>query len=147
MLGRLTDITPGRVIGDPSNDNAAFYATVTLEIERVLRSRPGALPSGNTIDLEVVSFQEPVIGMMVDAFAPERGLYFLTSKGLAAARAGAPADEVASESQYYRLAVADGVIRDIGGRARTRPSQDRSLFEASNGLLFESVVTDIADGS
>jgi len=144
VVGRMTGIKPGRVIGDPAGDNAAFYATVTLEVERVLRSRAGALPEGGSINLELVTFQQPLVDLMVESFVPERGLYFLTSKGLNAARAGESAEVQAAEMPYYRLAVADGVVREIGGRALTRPSLDRSLFADSNGLPFETVVQDIA---
>ncbi len=97
MLGRLTSIRPGRVIGDAAKDNAAYYVTVTLDIERILRSRPGAVPASGDLKLELVTFQEEVVGMMVDAFAPGGGLFFLTSKGLSAARAGEPQEVQAAE--------------------------------------------------
>lgn len=147
VLGRLTSIQPGRVIGDVENDNAAYYVTVTLDLERVLRSRPGAVPASGTIQLELVTFQKEVVGSMVDSFAPERGLFFLTSKGLNAERAGEPKEVQIQEMSYYRLAVADGVLRDIGGQLFTRPSLDESLFTRLHTSPFDSAVEEIASGS
>lgn len=147
VVGHLKSIEPGRVIGDTANDNAAHYVTVTLEIERTLRARPGALPTDGPLKLELVSFQQEVVDKMIDAFRPERGLYFLTSKGLDAARDGEATDVQAIEAAYHRLAVADGVIREIGGLALTRPSPDESLFAEVENESFRSVVQDIASGS
>ncbi len=48
--------------------------------------------------LEVVTFQEEIVGMMVDALAPERGLFSMTSKGLNAVRAGEPNEVQAAEN-------------------------------------------------
>lgn len=56
---------------------------------------------------------------MVDAFSPERGPLFLTSKGLDAARTGETTASQTTDAPYYRLAVADGVVRELGaGRTR-----------------------------
>ena len=147
VLGRLASISPGRVIGDAENDNAAYYVTVTLDIERVLRARPNAVPADGSVRLELVTFQEEVVAMMVEAFEPESGLFFLTSKGLDAARAGESVEVQAAEMPYYRLAVADGVLREIGGRAFTRPSPDASLFSSLQGQSFDSAIEEIESGS
>jgi hypothetical protein len=147
VVGRITSIQMGRVIGDADNDNAAYYATVSLEIEEVLRSRSNALPESRVVSLELLSFYPSVVERMIAEFVPERGLYFLTSKGLNAERAGEPAAVAAAEMPFYRLSIAEGVIREIGGQAFARPSPDRSVLSDHHGRPFDSVVRDVADGT
>lgn len=84
---------------------------------------------------------------MIAAFEPERGLYFLTSKGLNAARTGEPASVVAAEMPFFRLAIAEGVVREFGGQAFLRPTRDPTILSGLHGRSFESVVHDLAGGT
>lgn len=97
------------------------------------RDLTGAIPSGTSVlRLELVSFQGEVVNLMIEAFSPERGLYFLTSKRLDARRDGESPAVQASEEPCYRLAVADGILRD--------PVPDRSLFAELDGTRFDEPV-------
>jgi len=48
---------------------------------------------------------------------------------------------------YYRLAVADGVLREMGGQVFTRQSLVRSLFADVHGQQFDSMLEEIASDS
>jgi hypothetical protein len=143
VRGRLSSLSPGRIIGDVKNDNAAYYATAELAVERVVRARPGAAPIAGSVKVEFVTFDDEVVAMMVDAFEPESGIFFLTSKGLSAQRTGEPAAVQAEEAPFYRLAVSYGVIRDVGGRAALRPGTEDTFLRRIEGMRLDEIVNDL----
>lgn len=142
VVGRFLAMEPGRVIGDPDADNAAYYLAGAFEIAEVIYRnsiRPGELALGDTIILETFTFEPSEVEQLARSFPMERSLLFLRNKGVSAERVGLAGPVIATESAYYRVMCVEGIIRDLpSGPAAVVPDGDR-LAELAQGT-FDGVV-------
>lgn len=129
VVGKFAAMEPGRVIGEPEIDDAAYYLAGTFEIDEVIHQRAhksDGLDRGRSIVVETFSFEAHVIDHLANSFPTERTLVFLRNKGVSAERIGLPPSVVEAESAYYRAMCAEGILRDLpSGPAAVVLSEDR----------------------
>lgn len=129
VVGKFVAMEPGRVIGEPEIDDAAYYLTGTFEIDEVIHQRAhksDGLDRGRPIVVETFSFEAHVVEHLANSFPTERTLVFLRNKGVSAERLGMPPSVVAAESNYYRAMCAEGIVRDLpSGAAAVVLNEDR----------------------
>lgn len=129
VVGRFVAMEPGRVMGEPENDNAAYYLDGTFEIAELIfqnTNNTEKLDPGNTIRLETFTFEASKVKELAGSYPTERTLVFLRNKGVSAERIGLARSVVAAESDYYRAMCAEGVVRDLpSGPAAVIPDDDR----------------------
>jgi hypothetical protein len=129
VVGKFVAMEPGRVIGEPEIDDAAYYLAGTFEIDEVIHQRANeddGLDRGKSIVLETFSFEGHLVDQLARSFPTERTLVFLRNKGVSAERIGLPPSVVAAESAYYRAMCEEGIVRDLpSGSAAVIPDDDR----------------------
>jgi hypothetical protein len=109
VRGRIVEVRPGRVFGDPAS--ALHYAAATLQVDELLA---GATTS-RTLTLEIPLFDGPSSIDRLPAWG--EAIFFLRNKGESARIAGMPADVQAAEAPFHRLVSFSSIIVDHDGRA------------------------------
>ena len=107
VRGRVVDVAPGRVFGDPER-SALHYAAVTIVVEDVA---VGSLLAGDatTLTLEVPLFGGPeTLEGVLSSLPRDESLFFLRNKG-------------GDEAEFYRLVVMRGVVVNRDGAAEVTP--------------------------
>lgn len=127
VRGRVLNVRPGRVFGDPAH-SALHYAAVTVAVEELAA---GALPPEHaaTFTLEVPLYGGPDTMEGVLASLPrEESLFFLRNKG-------------GEEADFYRLVVMRGVVVNRDGAAEVTPGD--AVLDGLAGSPFETLVAQV----
>ncbi len=143
VKGRITDIAAGRVFGwrDDMLPNPEWtrvqYATITVEISELLA---GALRREDMerVALEVMVGSEET-GSLRSSLPTEDGFFFLRSKGDEARRLGLSSERIEEERPFYRLVIADGLLRIFDGRVAPAFAADQPFLLELEGMPADDV--------
>ena len=138
VLGRVTEVSAGRVLGDPAEgfpnpeEGLAHYVNLRIEIDDVLA---GSLPPDHmrSLILEMMTATPGEGDSMVKSLPTEQGIYFLRNKGIEARQLGQSGAAADAESTYYRLVIIDGLLRVTEGTVRPAPYAEEPFILALNG--------------
>ncbi len=124
VRGRVVEVSPGRVFGDPEH-SALHYAAVTIAVDEVTA---GELRRAHvaTLTLEIPLYGGPETLEGVMASLPrEESLFFLRNKG-------------GDEADFYRLVVMRGVVVNRDGAAEVTPGD--AVLDGLAGTPFDVLV-------
>lgn len=144
VLGRIVEVLPGRVFGNPASypvGAAASYATAIVEVTDVLSGDPGA----RTLQLELLLPDAEVLADLQAALPRERAVYFLRNKGHEAALLGLPPNVQANERPFFRLVNTRAVLRDIDGNVAAPVSADEGFLLELDGTPFSDLLATLRD--
>lgn len=138
VRGRIVSIGPGRSFGGASG--VPFrYAAATVVVDELLA---GALPVDHRsmLTLEIPLFGGEATLARLQQLEAVDSVFLLRNKGESARAARMAAEDVATESAYYRLVTQDAVLEERAGRA-TLPAGGDGALAALDGLRFDLVVS------
>lgn len=154
VLGRLTAIEPGRVVGQPVEGipgAQVLFANVTVTVTEVLR---GALPESDRtqLTLEVLlpgrrDFSELVT--LNTSMPRSPSIFFVRSNATTAAAMGLPTEVQERERSLYHLTVQRALLSNEGGSAIAPIWTDHGdFFQRFEGRAFDPIVEEIrSDGN
>lgn len=126
IIGHITGARPGRILGDLTNDDAAYYIENDLAIDRVIFDRTGDTIPPPTLTFETHTFEPALVPVLVAEYPRERAVFFLRSNAEGARRAGHSKTEQMAEAPYWHVVNPEGVLRDLPGG--TEPVSAESAF-------------------
>jgi hypothetical protein len=148
VFGRVSDVSAGRVLGDPAEgfphpeEGLAHYVNLQIEIDEILAGR---LPSDHmrALTLEMMTATPGEGDSMVKALPGEQVIFFLRNKGIEARQLGQSEAAADAESKYYRLVIVDGLLQVADGAVRPAPYADEPFILAMGGSPVAEVTARI----
>lgn len=141
VRGRVVDVVPGRVFGDPAT-SALHYAAATVRVEELVA---GALPRlhAEELTLEIPLFDGPGSIAELQASLPwAESIFFLRSKAASARAAGLPLELRLAEAGFYRLVVFGAAIENRSGFAAVA-DEEADFLAGLGGRPFDEVLDQV----
>lgn len=145
VLGEITEVREGRVLGDEGGDKV-YVPRTTLRIDKLLS---GDLPAADrlSLQLEFATLEQPNLEVLRKYLVGTAGLFFLRNKGRDAVIAGQDVRVQEAESPFYRLVNSTGMVVDTADGswlplAWERTSVTDEIQSRSFGELVDSIRQD-----
>ncbi len=140
VIATIGSVEVGQSVGN-DEDGWAHYAALTLDVETVIGSASGATPS--TLHVQQLMPSDRSITTLSGTVPEERAVWFLRDRDAEAARLNLPADVVARVQGQYRLAVREGVVREMGGRVHLPVGPLSPAYASWEGRDFEEFANQV----
>lgn len=149
--------TPGEIVRGPANKDefgmAAYMATLTLNIEQVIRGKissrqPGSVALWVLLGAGEAEYDYQAEFERYEASVPRgRTIFFLSNMAAKAERNGFPTDDPQADPYAYQVLGGQGFLREVGGRLQPAQLSDDALMtmagrwqEDLRGRPFDDVV-------